>query len=165
MENNKAMGQSKTNAMRILDSAGIKYRTSEYEADESDLSGAHAADMLGIDPDIMFKTLVTRGNDNLLWIFVIPVKENLDLKKAATVSGNKRIEMIHVKEILDLTGYVRGGCSPIGMKKAYPTYIDETAILFDEIYVSAGRRGQQIIINPYDLVSVIDGEFADITMI
>ena len=157
------MKPSKTNAMRILDSAGMKYKTAEYEVEESDLSGIHAAEMLGIDPDIMFKTLVTRGNDNLLWIFVIPVNENLDLKKAASVSGNKKIEMIHVKEILNLTGYIRGGCSPIGMKKNYPTYIDETALLYDEIYFSAGRRGQQIIMNPGDLALVIGAEFADIT--
>ena len=157
------MKPGKTNAMRILDSAGIIYKTAEYEVDESDLSGIHAAKMLGIDPDIMFKTLVTRGNDNLLWIFVIPVNENLDLKKAASVSGNKKIEMIHVKEILNLTGYIRGGCSPIGMKKNYPTYIDETALLYDEIYFSAGRRGQQIIMNPEDLARVIGAEFADIT--
>lgn len=156
------MKPSKTNAMRILDSADIDYRISEYEVDESDLSGTHAAELLGIDPDIMFKTLVTRGYDNLLWIFVIPVKENLDLKKAAKVSGNKRIEMVHVKEILDLTGYVRGGCSPIGMKKQYPTYIDESATLYDEIYFSAGRRGQQIIMNPYELTDLIDAEFADL---
>lgn len=156
------MKQNKTNAMRILDSAGIDYRISEYEVDESDLSGTHAAELLGIDPDIMFKTLVTRGNDNLLWIFVIPVKENLDLKKAAKVSGIKRIEMVHVKEILDLTGYVRGGCSPIGMKKQYPTFIDESATLYDEICFSAGRRGQQIIMNPYELADLIDAEFADL---
>ena len=157
--------QTKTNAMRILDSAALSYRTAEYEVDESDLSGVHAAEMLGIDPAMVFKTLVTRGNDNLLWVFVIPVNESLDLKKAASVSGNKRIEMIHVKEILNLTGYVRGGCSPIGMKKEYPTYIDETALLFDEIYFSAGRRGQQIIMNPEDLASLIGANFADITMV
>ena len=157
------MKQSKTNAMRILDSADIDYRVSEYEVDESDLSGTHAAEVLGIDPDIMFKTLVTRGNDNLLWIFVIPVKENLDLKKAAKVSGNKRIEMVHVKEILDLTGYVRGGCSPIGMKKQFPTFVEESAVLYDEIAISAGLRGQQILIAPQTLVTFIRGNFASLT--
>lgn len=159
------MKQNKTNAMRILDSAGISYKTAEYDADESDLSGVHAAEMLGVNPDIVFKTLVTRDNDNKLWVFVIPVKENLDLKKAAAVSGNKKIEMIHVKEIMNLTGYIRGGCSPIGMKKEYPTFIDETALLYDEIYFSAGRRGQQIIMNPEDLASLIDAQFADITIV
>ena len=153
----------KTNAMRILDSAGLSYKTAEYEVDESDLSGVHAADALGVDPDMIFKTLVTRGNDNLLSVFLVPVKENLDLKKAAQVSGNKKIEMIHVKEIFDLTGYVRGGCSPIGMKKQYPTYIDESAILFDEIYFSAGKRGLQIIMDPNALADLINAEFADIT--
>lgn len=155
----------KTNAMRILDSAGLSYKTAEYEVDESDLSGVHAADALGVDPDMIFKTLVTRGNDNLLSVFLVPVKENLDLKKAAQVSGNKKIEMIHVKEIFDLTGYVRGGCSPIGMKKQYPTYIDESAILFDEIYFSAGKRGLQIIMDPNALADLINAEFADITTI
>lgn len=159
------MKQNKTNAMRILDSAGISYKTAEYDADESDLSGVHAAEMLGVNPDIVFKTLVTRDNDNKLWVFVIPVKENLDLKKAAAVSGNKKIEMIHVKEIMNLTGYIRGGCSPIGMKKEYPTFIDETALLYDEIYFSAGRRGQQIIMNPEELASIINAEFADITSV
>lgn len=154
----------KTNAMRILDSAGLTYRTAEYEVDESDLSGTHAADMLGVDPNMIFKTLVTRGNDNLLSVFLVPVRENLDLKKAASVSGNKKLEMIHVKEIFDLTGYVRGGCSPIGMKKQYPTYIDETAILFDEIYFSAGKRGVQIIMDPNELASLVNAEFADITV-
>lgn len=155
--------QNKTNAMRILDSAGYSYRTAEYETDENDLSGIHAAEMLDVNPDIVFKTLVTRGNDNLLWVFVIPVRENLDLKKAASVSNNKKIEMIHVKEIVGLTGYMRGGCSPIGMKKEYPTFIDETALLYDEIYFSAGRRGQQIIMNPEELASLINAEFADLT--
>ncbi len=159
------MKQNKTNAMRILDSAGISYKTAEYDADESDLSGVHAAEMLGVNPDIVFKTLVTRDNDNKLWVFVIPVKENLDLKKAAAVSGNKKIEMIHVKEIMNLTGYIRGGCSPIGMKKEYPTFIDETALLYDEIYFSAGRRGQQIIMKPEKLASIINAEFADITSV
>ena len=159
------MKQNKTNAMRILDSAGISYKTAEYDADESDLSGVHAAEMLGVNPDIVFKTLVTRDNDNKLWVFVIPVKENLDLKKAAAVSGNKKIEMIHVKEIMNLTGYIRGGCSPIGMKKEYPTFIDETALLYDEIYFSAGRRGQQIIMKPEDLASIINADFADITSV
>ena len=155
----------KTNAMRILDSAGLSYKTAEYEVDESDLSGVHAADALGVDPDMIFKTLVTRGNDNLLSVFLVPVKENLDLKKAAQVSGNKKIEMIHVKEIFDLTGYVRGGCSPIGMKKQYPTYIDESATLYDEIYFSAGKRGLQIIMDPNALADLINAEFVDITML
>lgn len=153
----------KTNAMRQLDAAGIEYEWAEYSYDESDLSGEHAAKELGVSEDEMFKTLVTRGDNNLLSVFVIPVAGNLDLKKAASCSGNKKVEMIHVKEINDLTGYLRGGCSPIGMKKQYPTYIDETAILFDKIYFSAGKRGMQIILNPEILANFIDAEFCDLT--
>jgi len=153
----------KTNAMRLLDSAGIDYSMASYDYDESDLSGVHAAQELGVSQDIVFKTLVTRGDGNAFFVFVIPVAESLDLKKAAKASGNKSIEMIHVKEILDITGYIRGGCSPIGMKKAYPTYIDETAVLFDEIYFSAGKRGVQIILNPETLAEVSNAEFVDLT--
>jgi Cys-tRNA(Pro)/Cys-tRNA(Cys) deacylase len=153
----------KTNAMRQLDSAGIEYEMGEYEYSEDDLSGVHAAEALGVSEDEVFKTLVTRGDDNNLFVFVIPSGASLDLKKAAQVSGNKKIEMIHVKEIFDLTGYIRGGCSPIGMKKSYPTYIDETAVLFDRIYFSAGKRGVQIILSPEILSDFIGADFADLT--
>ena len=152
-----------TNAMRLLKQAGIAFDTSEYEVDESDLSGVHAAHELGIDPDCMFKTLVARGDKKGIAVFCIPVAEELDLKKCAAITGDKKIEMIHVKELLGLTGYIRGGCSPIGMKKKYPTYIDETAILFDRLYVSAGQRGQQLILNPEDLRAYVDATFADLT--
>ena len=152
----------KTNAMRLLDSAGIDYSMASYDYDESDLSGVHAAKELGVSEDIVFKTLVTRGDGNAIFVFVIPVAESLDLKKAARASGNKSIEMIHVKEIMDITGYLRGGCSPIGMKKAYPTFIDETAQLFDEIYFSAGKRGVQIILDPEVLAEVSNAEFYDL---
>ena len=153
----------KTNAMRLLDSAGLDYEMASYDYDESDLSGVHAAAELGVSPEIVFKTLVTRGDGNAFFVFVIPVAESLDLKKAAKASGNKKIEMIHVKEILDITGYIRGGCSPIGMKKPFPTYIDETAQLYEKIYFSAGKRGVQIILEPEKLASVTGGIFADIT--
>ena len=153
----------KTNAMRMLDSAGLDYGMASYEYDESDLSGVHAAEELGVSPDIVFKTLVTRGDGNAFFVFVIPVAESLDLRKAARVSGNKKIEMIHVKEILDVTGYIRGGCSPIGMKKQFPTYIDETAMLYERIYFSAGKRGVQIILDPSELAEVTGGGFADLT--
>ena len=153
----------KTNAMRLLDSAGLDYEMASYDYDESDLSGVHAAAELGVSPETVFKTLVTRGDGNAFFVFVIPVAESLDLKKAAKVSGNKRIEMIHVKEILDITGYIRGGCSPIGMKKEYPTYIDETAQLYEKIYFSAGKRGVQIILDPEELAVVTGGIFADLT--
>ena len=153
----------KTNAMRLLDSAGLDYEMASYDYDESDLSGVHAAAELGVAPEIVFKTLVTRGDGNAFFVFVIPVAESLDLKKAAKASGNKKIEMIHVKEMFDLTGYIRGGCSPIGMKKQYPTLIDETAVLFDKIYFSAGKRGVQIILAPDILSEFIGGDFADLT--
>ena len=152
-----------TNAMRLLMKAGISFRLSEYEVDENDLSGVHAAEVLGIDPDCMFKTLVARGDKKGLSVFCIPVAEELDLKKAASVTGDKKVEMIHVRELPGLTGYIRGGCSPIGMKKKYPTYIDESAVLFDEIYVSAGMRGQQLILNPEDLRDYVCASFADLT--
>ena len=152
-----------TNAMRMLTKEGIPYETSEYEWDESDLSGIHAAQMLGIDADCMFKTLVARGDKNGISVFCIPVAEELDLKKCAAATGDKRIELIHVKELLGLTGYIRGGCSPIGMKKKYPTWIDETAQLFEHIYVSAGMRGQQLIVAPEDLKRCVEAEYADLT--
>ena len=154
--------EEKTNVMRLLESKKIPYAAHSYDPDPS-LSGEDIARILDEDPDHVFKTLVTRGDDNLLFVFVIPSGATLDLKKAAQVSGNKKIEMIHVKEIFDLTGYIRGGCSPIGMKKQYPTYIDETAILFDSIYFSAGKRGVQIILSPETLAEFIGAEFADLT--
>ena len=152
-----------TNAMRLLKQANIRFDTSEYEVDESDLSGVHAAAMLDIDPDCVFKTLVARGVKGAPYVFVIPVAEELDLKKCAAAVGEKKVEMIHVKELLGLTGYIRGGCSPVGMKKKYPTYIDEIATLFDRIYVSAGMRGQQLIVNPEDLRRYTDATFVDLT--
>ncbi len=152
-----------TNAMRLLKQAGIEFDTSEYEVDESDLSGVHAAAVLGIDPDCMFKTLVTRGAGTALYVFLIPVAEELDLKKCAAAAGEKKVEMIHVKELPALTGYIRGGCSPIGMKKKYPTFIDEAATLFDRIYVSAGLRGQQLILDPEDLRAFTEAAFVDLT--
>ena len=152
-----------TNAMRLLTQAGIPFETSEYPVDESDLSGVHAAAMLGVDADCVFKTLVVRGERRGVCVFVIPVAEELDLKKCAAAMGDKKAEMIHVRELLNLTGYVRGGCSPIGMKKKYPTYIDEIATLFDRIYVSAGLRGQQLIIDPQDLRAYTEATLADLT--
>ena len=152
----------KTNAMRMLDQSNIPYETGEYEYDESDLSGDHVADYLGISKEEIFKTLVTRGNDNELYVFVVPVSGELDLKKAAAAAGVKKVEMIHVKEIFNLTGYLRGGCSPIGMKKQYPTFIDETAIRFDKIYISGGKRGLQIIIDPQVLADFTGAKLVDI---
>ncbi len=153
---------NKTNAMRILDAAGLPYKIAEYEWDESDLSGNHAVSYLGITEDEMFKTLVTRNNNNLLYVFMVPVSGELDLKKAAAATGVKHLEMIHVKEIFPLTGYMRGGCSPIGMKKDHPLFIDETAVLFDEIYFSGGQRGISIIMDPNALISMRSATLADL---
>ena len=152
-----------TNAMRLLKQAGIEFETSSYEVDESDLSGVHAAQMLGIDPDCMFKTLVTRSDKRNLYVFCIPVAQELDLKKCAAAVGEKKVEMIHVKELLGLTGYVRGGCSPIGMKKKYPTFVDETAMLFDAVAVSAGQRGVQVMLNPDDLLKAAQAKYESLT--
>ena len=154
---------TKTNAMRLLDSAGIEYGTVTYEVDESDLSGVHAAEMLGLDPDCMFKTLVCRDDKGGYEVFVIPVAYELDLKKCAVAAGVKRVEMIHVKELLPLTGYIRGGCSPVGMKKKFPTYIDETAALWDKIYVSAGQRGLQLHVAPDELARYVEAKYAGLT--
>ena len=148
---------NKTNAMRLLDAAKIPYRAVEYEYDESDLGGEHVAAVTGMNPDQVFKTLVARGEKQGILVFCIPVSCTLDLKKAAHAAGDKKVEMIHMKELLGLTGYVRGGCSPVGMKKKYPTFMDETAELYDEIAISGGARGLQMVLNPLELM-----EYADI---
>ena len=143
----------KTNAARLLDAAGISYALVPYEVDEEHLDAAHVAEQLGEDPDTVFKTLVLRGDRNGLFVCVMPGSTEVDLKVAARISGNKSCEMIHVKELLPLTGYIRGGCSPIGMKKALPTFIHESAMLYEYIYVSAGVRGLQFRIAPSDLIA------------
>lgn len=148
--------------MRILEKANIPFETKEYEVDEQDLSGEHIAKQLGLDCEQVFKTLVARGEKNGIMVFCIPVSEELDFKKASTFVKDKKIEMVHVKELLGLTGYIRGGCSPIGMKKKYPTYIDETVILFDKIYVSAGIRGAQLIMKPDDLIQFTNAQTVDL---
>ncbi|MBQ4339660.1 MAG: Cys-tRNA(Pro) deacylase [Firmicutes bacterium] len=153
----------KTNAMRLLDQAGIEYSALEYEVDESDLSGVHVAETSGLEVERVFKTLVARTEPGGIHVFCIPSADELDLKKAAAQTKNKRVEMIHMKELLGLTGYIRGGCSPIGMKKKYPTYIDETAVLFDTIYVSGGQRGVQIEISPEALAGFVEAEFKELT--
>lgn len=151
-----------TNVMRLLETAGISYGTKEYEYDESDLSGVHAARVLGFDPDMVFKTLVLKGDKTGYFVCVIPVALEVDLKKAAAVTGNKKCDLIPVKELLPLTGYIRGGCSPIGMKKQFPTYIDETATLCDVISVSAGQRGVQVLLSPDELLEYIKATYADL---
>lgn len=151
-----------TNAMRLLMQAGIDFETKEYEVDENDLSGETVAAKVGMDPDSVFKTLVTKGDKNGIAVFCIPVTSELDLKKAAKVTGNKKIEMVAVKELLGLTGYIRGGCSPVGMKKQYPTFIDETAVLFDKIAISAGVRGCQMILDPEKLTEYVKAQQIDL---
>lgn len=153
----------KTNAMRILDKAGIPHEVITYECDEF-IDGVHVAAQLGISADESFKTLVTVGKSKNYFVFVLPVAEELDLKKAARAVGEKSVEMIHVKDILGITGYIRGGCSPLGMKKQFPTVIDETAQLFDMIYVSGGRIGSQIRLQPQDLCQIIGGKFEDVLL-
>ena len=154
---------TKTNAVRLIEQAGLPFRTAEYEYDESDLGGLHAAQAVGMPPEQVFKTLVARGEKRGVLVFCIPVCCALDLKKAAKAAGDKKVEMVHMKELLGLTGYIRGGGSPIGMKRSYPTFIDETAELFDEIAVSAGMRGQQLILGPDDLIHYADMTVCDLT--
>lgn len=146
---------NKTNAARLLDAAGIAYELVPYEYDENDLAAEHIAEQLGEDIGRVFKTLVLRGDRTGLFVCVVPGDMEVDLKTAARISGNKSCQMIHVKELLPLTGYIRGGCSPIGMKKPLPTFIFESALLYDFIFVSAGVRGLQLKINPSDLISYI----------
>ncbi|MFZ0455854.1 MAG: Cys-tRNA(Pro) deacylase [Ignavibacteriaceae bacterium] len=153
---------SKTNAVRILEAYKIYHETFSYEVDENDLSGTSVADKIGTEAEKVFKTLVANGDKNGINIFCIPVTAELNLKKAASASNNKKVEMIKVKDLLPVTGYVRGGCSPIGMKKNFPTYIEETIQLFDKIFVSAGTRGMQISISPNDLQKITNANLADL---
>ena len=152
----------KTNAMRIVESAKVPFRTKEYEVDEENLSGTHAAQMIGMPCEQVFKTLVLKGERTGYFVCCIPLDRELDLKKVAKAAGDKKTEMIPMKDLLSVTGYIRGGCSPIGMKKKFPTYLDETAQLFDEIAVSAGKRGEQILIHPEDLKRLVEGTYADL---
>ncbi len=154
---------NKTNVMRLLDAAKLRYRAVQYDYDESDLSGLHAAAAIGMPPEQIFKTLVARGEKRGYLVFCIPVCCELDLKKAAKAAQDKKVELIHVRELLPLTGYVRGGCSPIGMKKPFPTFLDETAQLYDEIGVSAGCRGCQILLSPDALTDYLDLSLCDLT--
>lgn len=154
---------TKTNAVRLVTQAGIDCRECFYEYDENDLSGTHAADAIGMPREQVFKTLVARGERTGIHVFCIPVCCELDLKKAAKAAGDKSIALVAVKELLNLTGYIRGGCSPVGMKRKYPTHFDEICILYDEIAVSAGERGHQMILNPEALAAFADADLVDIT--
>lgn len=155
---------NKTNAMRLLDAAGIEYTPMTYAYDESDLSGLHIVSQIGLPPEQVFKTLVAKGDKTGPVVFCISVADELDLKKAAAASKNKKVEMLHVKDLLGLTGYVRGGCSPIGMKKKFPTFVDETCVLFDRITVSAGCRGCQLLLPVDALTAFVDARVCALTV-
>lgn len=154
----------KTNAARLLDRAKIEYELVPYTVDESNLAATHVAEQLGEDIATVFKTLVLRGDRQGLFVCVIPGDKEVDLKAAARLSGHKKAEMIAVKELLPTTGYIRGGCSPIGMKKPLPTYVHRTALEHERIYISAGMRGLQIAINPNDLIAFVGAEVGDLVV-
>ena len=151
----------KTNAMRILDRNKVSYKVNTYQCDEF-IDGVHIADKLGQPYEKSFKTLVTVGKSGEHYVFVIPVNEEIDMKKASKSVGEKSVEMLHVKDINAVTGYIRGGCTPLGMKKQFVTVVDESAEKFDEIIISGGKIGVQIFLNPKDLVKVVRGSFKDI---
>ena len=153
---------TKTNAVRIVEQAGYHCREAFYEYDENDLNGMHAAHAINLPAEQVFKTLVARGSKTGINVFCIPVCCELNLKKAAKAAGDKNMELIPVKELLAITGYIRGGCSPIGMKKKYPTYIDETCQLYDFIAVSAGERGHQMMLSFEAILNLNGGKLADI---
>ena len=152
----------KTNVMRVLEKEHIAHAVHFYDAD-GNFDGVSVAHKVGRDPEVVFKTLVTSGKSRNHFVFVIPVAEELDLKKAAAAAGEKSVEMLAVKELLPTTGYIRGGCSPIGMKKKYPTFVDETAMLFDAVAVSAGQRGVQVMLNPDDLLKAAQAKYESLT--
>ena len=156
-----AKKEVKTNAMRMLDKLKINYEYEEYECNEF-MDGVHVADKLGLDHEIVYKTLVTVGKSGGYYVFVIPIEEEIDFKKAAKVVGEKALEMLHLKDLTKVTGYVRGGCTSIGMKKQYPTVIHESAKEFEKIIISGGRIGEQLFIAPDDLVCAAKAEYADI---
>jgi len=149
------MSREKTNAARLLDKAKINYKLISYEVDESDLSAVHVAEQLNEPIEKVFKTLVLKGDKSGFFVCIIPGAEELDLNKAAKISGNKNCEMIPMKELLQTTGYIRGACSPLGMKKHFSTFIHESCRNFEQIYVSAGKRGLQICLNPNDLITTV----------
>ena len=153
---------TKTNVVRLLETAHIPFATHEYEYDENDLAAQHVADALGQDINRVFKTLVLRGERTGLFVCVVPGNSEVNLKKAAAAAGDKKAEMIAMKELLPLTGYIRGGCSPIGMKKPFPTFLHTTALDYDKIYVSAGVRGLQLEISPEDLIRYVGAEVTDL---
>ncbi|EOL44251.1 protein ebsC [Enterococcus caccae ATCC BAA-1240] len=160
----KKKKNQKTNAMRIIEQHKIAYKEYEFEWSEDHLSANNVAEKLGIEDGKIFKTLVTVGNKTGPVVAVIPGNKELDLKKLANASGNKKVDMLHLKDLEETTGYIRGGCSPIGMKKLFPTYIAEDARLFDTIIISAGKRGMQIELSPLSILQVTSGKMAELTM-
>ena len=154
----------KTNALRILDNHKVTYIISEYQCFEDNATGLHVVEALGLEEKEVFKTLVGKGDKTGYVVFCIPVAAELDMKQAARVSHNKSVELVPVKDLLGITGYLRGGCSPVGMKKAFPTYFDATMEPLEFVYVSAGLRGMQMKVNPKDLASVVNAEFIELTM-
>ncbi|MEH7387766.1 Cys-tRNA(Pro) deacylase [Bacillus sp. JJ1521] len=156
------MAKGKTNAIRILDSKKIQYEIYTYESNDGKIDGVSVAQKVGLDAKSVYKTLVAQGNNKAIFVLVIPVEEELDLKKCAKVAEVKKVEMIPVKDIQKHTGYIRGGCSPIGMKKAYPTFIDTQASSLDSIIVSAGKIGMQVKLKVADLIAATDGKIVDI---
>lgn len=156
------MKKEKTNAMRMLDRAKVNYEFFTYDASDGHIDGASVARKMGQDPKQVYKTLVTQGHSGEHFVFVIPVEEELDLKKAAKAVGEKNVEMIAVADLLKTTGYIRGGCSPIGMKKPFKTVVDDSALALDKIYVSGGRIGLQILLSPADLQKTVGAEFEQI---
>ena len=152
----------KTNAIRLIEAGNFRYNLREYEFNPNEIDAVSVAARIGAEPERVFKTLVARGDRNGVCVFVIPGNYSLNLKKAANYSGNKKIEMVKEKELQPLTGYIKGGCSPLGMKKILPTFIDETAALWDTVFVSAGIRGMQVEMSPHDLKSMIPAEWADL---
>lgn len=153
----------KTNAMRILDKNRISYEIINYECDEF-IDGLHTAEKTGGPVEQSFKTLVMQGKSKQYYVFVVPIAKEVDLKTAAKAVSEKSVEMVHVKDITAITGYVRGGCTPLGMKKQFPTIIHESAASFSNIYISGGRIGTTIVVNPDELLSVVRGQYADIIM-
>ena len=153
---------NKTNVMRLLDGAKISYEAKEYPVDENDLSGSHAADLMGVDHRTISKTLVLKGEKTGYLVCCIPVDDEVDLKKAAKAAGDKKVEMLPMKDLLSVTGYIRGGCSPVGMKKRFPTFLDSSAMEHEKIAVSAGQRGVQILLSPKVLVEYVGAKITDL---
>lgn len=156
------MKTSKTNAVRILEKLNVEHEVLEYASDDEKIDAVSVAEKLNVKPEIVFKTLVARNDQNEILVFIIPGNFELDLKKAANTGGFKKVELINQKELLEITGYIRGGCSPIGMKKKFPTFIDESAELFKFIFVSAGKRGTQIKIDPKVLSETVEAKISDL---